>query len=230
MHLPETRPPDTGSDLRWSARVVAFWRLKTAGMTLGMTVFFIGYFWILHHPHSPPTIMPLTAFDRWIGFRAGALPFYLSLWVYVSLGPALLSNGRELLAYTWGASLLAVLGLAIFFLWPTAMPRPGLDWIAYPGFGFLKSVDATGNACPSLHVAFAVFTAGWLERMLRVIRAGGAIRAVNFLWCAAILHSTMATRQHVFLDVLAGGVLGAVVATVNLRSVPRAAANPVQVA
>ena len=87
----------------------------------------------------------------------------------------------------------------------------------HPAFGFLKSVDASGNACPSLHVAFAVFTAIWLNRLLRQMGAGKVVRAFNWLWCLGILYSTVAIRQHVVLDVLAGAGLGAVVAAVHLR-------------
>ncbi len=72
--------------------------------------------------------------------------------------------------------------------------------------------DASGNACPSLHVAFAVFTAVWFGHLLRQMKAGGLARSLNWLWCAGILYSTIATRQHVALDVLAGAVLGAVIA------------------
>jgi membrane-associated phospholipid phosphatase len=37
------------------------------------------------------------------------------------------------------------------------------------------------------------------------------------LLCLAILWSTMATRQHVFLDVLAGVLVGALFAILSLR-------------
>jgi membrane-associated phospholipid phosphatase len=47
--------------------------------------------------------------------------------------------------------------------------------------------------------------------------AGRGLRALNWLWCAGILYSTVATRQHVALDVLAGAALGAAVAVVHLR-------------
>jgi membrane-associated phospholipid phosphatase len=66
-------------------------------------------------------------------------------------------------------------------------------------------------------VAFAVFTAVWFERLLRQMGAGRLVRALNWLWCLGILYSTVAIRQHVWLDVLAGAVLGATVAVVHLR-------------
>ena len=64
---------------------------------------------------------------------------------------------------------------------------------------------------------FAVFSAFWFERLLRQMGAGRLVRAFNWLWCLGILYSTVATRQHVALDVLAGAGLGALVAAGHLR-------------
>ena len=198
-------------------RVLTWWPAKMLGTTLGMTGFFFVYFWVLDHPLSAVTLMPLTAVDRWIGFQPAALPLYLSLWFYVSLAPALLVDRHELLSYGLAALALSVTGLGLFLLWPTAVPPPDVDWSQHPAFGFLKAADAAGNACPSLHVAFAVFTAVWFTRLLRQMGAGRMVRALNWLWCLGILYSTMAIRQHVALDVLAGAALGAMVAAVHLR-------------
>jgi membrane-associated phospholipid phosphatase len=217
MDLPHKHPPDVGWLHQAGARVRTWWLAKMLGTTLGMTAFFVVYFQLLRHPLYPVTTVPLTAVDRLVGFRPEALPLYFSLWFYVSLAPALLIDRRELVSYGLAAVGLSVIGLGIFFFWPTAVPRPEVDWAQHPAFAFLKSVDASGNACPSLHVAFAVFTAVWFERLWRQMGAGRIVRALNWLWCLGILYSTIAIRQHVFLDVLAGAALGAIVAVVHLR-------------
>ena len=187
------------------------------GMTLGMTLFFTAYFWVLHHPLFSVTTMPLTSVDRLISFWPEALPLYLSLWFYVSLVPALLSERRELVSYALAATGISIIGLGIFLLWPTMVDWPDADWSQYPAFAFLQSVDASGNVCPSLHVAFAVFTAVWLDRLLRQIGAGRGVRGFNWLWCLGILYSTIAIRQHVILDVLAGVGLGMAATVVHRR-------------
>lgn len=210
-------PPRAGWFPPVGARLLKWWPAKMLGTTLGMAAFFAAYFWLLRHPHFPVTIMPLTAVDRLLGFFPEALPLYLSLWFYVSLAPALLIDRRELVSYGLAALTLSLLGLGIFFFWPTAVPRPDLDWAQHhPAFGLLKSVDASGNACPSLHVAFAVFTAIWFARLLRQMGASRLLRALNWLWCFGILYSTVAIRQHVALDVFAGAALGAIVAAAHL--------------
>jgi membrane-associated phospholipid phosphatase len=67
-------------------------------------------------------------------------------------------------------------------------------------------------------VAFAVFTALWLDRILREMRTGRGLLAFNWLWCVGIVYSTLATRQHVVLDVAAGALLGVVMALAHMRA------------
>jgi membrane-associated phospholipid phosphatase len=217
MESPRPHSPDIGWLRPVVARLLTWWPAKMIGTTAGMAAFFAAYFWLLHHPIRAVAIMPLTPVDRMIGFWPAALPLYLSLWFYVSLAPGLLIDRRELWSYGLAAVTLSVVGLGIFLVWPTAVPRPDIDWSQHPGFSALAGIDASGNACPSLHVAFAVFTAIWLARLLRQMGAGRLLRALNWLWCLGILYSTVAIRQHVALDVLAGAALGAMVAAGHLR-------------
>ncbi len=206
MLMPQSPSLETGWLRRSGRRIRVLWPLKMAGTMAGMSVFFFAYFWLLHHRAFPVTLMPLTAVDRAIAFRPEAFVVYASLWIYVSLAPALLTTKRELLSHAVAWSVLSAIGLGIFFFWPTAVPAAEVNWAPHSAFAFLKRIDASGNACPSLHVAFAVLTAVWFERLLREVGAGGIARSVNWLWCAAIVYSTIAIRQHVALDVLAGAL------------------------
>jgi len=215
MESPRIRPPEVDWIREAVARMRAWWWAKMFGTALGMAGFFLAYFWLLRHPQYPVTVMPLVPGDRLIGFQPALLPVYLSLWLYVSLAPALLRDGRELASYAMAAVALGAIGLGIFFFWPTAVPVADVEWSRHPGFAFLKAADAAGNACPSLHVAFAVFSACWIGRALGEVGAGRVPRALNWLWCAGILYSTVAVRQHVVLDVLAGAGLGAIIAAAH---------------
>ncbi len=184
------------------------WVGKMLGTTLGMSAFFVAYFWVLKHPVNPVTVMPFTPIDHWIGFQPLSLPLYLSLWFYVSFAPALLWDRRELISYGIAATLISFVGLGIFYWWPTAVPTPDIDWNQHPSISFLKNMDASGNACPSLHVAFAVFTAIWFHRILRQMHAVSGLHWLNWIWCLGILYSTVAIRQHVAWDVFGGILLG----------------------
>lgn len=80
----------------------------------------------------------------------------------------------------------------------------------------MKSVDVAGNACPSLHAAFCVFAAAVLHAQLGNLKAPAWLTAANVLWCLGILGSTVATRQHVALDAIAGAALGGAAAVAYL--------------
>lgn len=197
-----------------------FW-FKCFGTLAFTSIFFVAYIYLLRHPGGPVATIPVTVIDRLIGFEPLALPVYLSLWFYISLPPIFMARRREIVEYgAWMAGL-CLIALGIFYLWPNAVPPANIDWARYPGVAFLKGVDAAGNACPSLHVGTAVFSAMWLHRQLPLIGLQ-RLRLANAVWCVAIAYSTLATKQHVALDVLAGAALGGVVAWCSLRSNPRA--------
>lgn len=209
------------SSLPWqrqlAQRLVFMWPLKAFGTMLFMALFFWGYFAVLHNPLTPPVVMPQTWLDTWIAFSPAALPAYVSLWVYVSLPPALLGTMRALLGFGQWIGWLCLFCLAIFWLFPTSTPPAGIDWQAYPAFVPIKGIDAAGNAFPSLHVASAVFSALWLNRLFARMGAPAILPLVSALHCSVIIWSTIATRQHVVLDALGGAVVGAVFAALSFR-------------
>ncbi len=194
--------------------------LKAFGTTLFISLFFSAYFYLLKNPIHPSTVMPTIWLDHLVGFAPQTVFVYVSLWLYVSLPPALLSTKRELYAY--GASIAAtcIAALLIFCFWPTSVPASGIDWSKYPDVDFLKNMDASGNACPSLHVVTAVFSGIWLHRLLRGFGSPLWLLTLNWAWCMAIVYSTLATRQHVAVDVLAGLALGMSSAYLSLRYRP----------
>jgi membrane-associated phospholipid phosphatase len=191
--------------------------LKVFATTVAISVFMVIYFILLRHPLFPVTLIPLTFLDRSIGFAPWSLVPYVSLWFYISSVPMLLAARRETLLYLSSVVLLAAVGFGIFLFWPTAVPATDLDWTRYPSVAFLKAVDATGNACPSLHVAYAVLTALWLGRLLQGLGAPRWLHLASWAWCLAIAYSTLATKQHVAIDLMAGTLLGAVLAAVHLH-------------
>lgn len=212
--LRPTRPAWPGHLWR---RVCRYLPLKFIGISAFMWLFFQGYFYTLRHPVHPVLVMPLTALDRWIPFQPEALFVYVSLWFYIGVPPGLMWRLREMVVYGLWAAALCLVGLACFYFWPTAVPARTMDTTGLPGFALLQGVDAAGNACPSLHVATAMFSALWIVRMLRTVQAPPAMHVLNWAWFLAITWSTVAIRQHVVLDALAGAALGVVFAAVSLH-------------
>lgn len=199
--------------------------LKMLGTAGGIALFFNAYFWAMRHPLGAPIVMPEIWVDRLIGFQPLSFFLYAFLWVYISLGTALASNLRELLVFGAASLAMSVAGLVIYVVLPTRAPNPSIDWSLYPWLDFLKSVDVAGNAFPSLHAAFCVFTAVALHDQLKTLGGARWPRAANGLLCVGILYSTMATRQHVALDVMAGMLLGAAIAFPYLETMARVRAG-----
>lgn len=221
--LTPTRPPWT---VEIGERMRKHLFLKIVGTTAWIWVFFIGYFHTLRYPAQLVTVMPLTAVDHWVPFQPGWLIPYFSLWFYVGIAPGLQKNFRALFIYGLWAAALGAAGLALFFAFPTRIPSMPYDAGGFPGFALLQGIDAAGNACPSMHVAIAIFTAFWIEHVFKGAGVPMVLRLANAAWFLAIAYSTLATRQHVFLDALGGTLLGSVFAWASLRwrRTPRATA------
>jgi len=194
--------------------------LKTTVTPVFIALFFGAYLYLLKSPAYPTTVMPFTALDHFIGFEPRAIWLYVSLWVYVSLPPVLLGTRRELFDYAAAMAATCLMGLLIFYFWPTAVPAAQVDWALYPGMDFLKSMDVGGNAFPSLHVATAAFSALWFNFILSRFGAPRWVLGVNWAWCTGIVYSTVAIRQHVVVDVVAGLVMGILMAYLSLRRRP----------
>jgi PAP2 superfamily len=216
--------PTWAADMRFRLRLRWFW--KAVGITGFMWTFFTLYFYLLRHPAQAVFVMPLTALDRAIPFQPAAFVAYASLWFYVGLPAALLLSLRELFIYGLWIGSLCLTGLACFYFWPSAVPP--FDFAAHAaaqgdkhaGIALLQGVDAAGNACPSLHVATAMFSALWLHRLLRSTGARPLWWLLNATWLVLIVYSTLAIKQHVLWDVLAGTALALVFALPALRFNP----------
>ena len=90
------------------------------------------------------------------------------------------------------------------------------------------SKGLTGGVMPlsAVLTTDAVYAAFWLHRIFVQIGAPTLLRWLSVLQCAVILWSTMAIRQHVFIDVLAGAAVGVLFAWLSIRSERAAQARP----
>mgnify|MGYP003633746380 FL=1 len=222
MHLNEDKDvPKSEHQIPWYHKAWALiskhMYLKAFGTMSFISLFFAAYFYLLTYPAYPVTVMPITLLDELIPFQPITLPLYLSLWLYVSLPPALLATRRELYEYGLTMTLTSIVGFIVFYFWPTSVPLATVDWAQSPELSFLKGIDAAGNACPSFHVATAFFSGSWLHYLLRRFGAPSSIQVINWLWCIGIIYSTLAIRQHVVVDVIAGLALGGLMAYLSLQ-------------
>ncbi len=193
-------------------RLRLHWLLKITLISLVVAAFMVFYLWLQRHPQFPVTIMPRLPAGERVPFVPWAIVPYLSLWLYIGLAPGLMRSLAELPAYALSVVLLAAVACGFFIFTPTAVPPSPIDWSPWPVIDAIKTADAGRNACPSLHVGFSVLTSIWLTRLLHKIGTPGWLHVLNIAWCLMILWSTVATRQHVLLDIAGGVPLGAAAA------------------
>src|SRR6266853_1732709 len=132
-------------------RVRTLLALKMLANLSGIAAFFYAYFWIMRHPLSAATVIPVIWIDNLVPFSPQSFFLYASLWVYVALGSLFNKDGRELAAWAAACFSMIIVGLGVFMALPTKVPDFAVDWSLYPSLQLLKRVDATGSALPALH-------------------------------------------------------------------------------
>ncbi|MDB6124408.1 MAG: PA-phosphatase [Pedosphaera sp.] len=192
---------------RLFSRIIAHWERKLL-LTLALNLFFwVGYAWLGHHAVFPLRNVPATWLDTLIQFSPQPWGWiYLSQFLYTGTLPWLINSKPGLRRYVVGLLWMCSISFLAFLFFPTVGPR-----VEYHGQNFavalIQHYDGALNAFPSLHAAFLVYTfaLGW---RLFPGRIPPSFIGVCLLWAGLILYSTLATKQHYTLDLMAGCLLG----------------------
>jgi membrane-associated phospholipid phosphatase len=177
-------------------------------LTIALNLWFYVPYGLLqqHHFFQPTQILP-TFLDRLIPFSDEAVWVYLSIFLLMPIGPLLMSRRQQLLRYAMGILLIETVGYLVFIFWPTWCQRPNANE-AVNAYRILTMVDAPLNAFPSLHAAFALFSALCAVQVFREFPTHHLYRIAVGLWTVLILLGTLVTKQHTVVDVIAGSALG----------------------
>ncbi len=161
--------------------------------------------------------MPALKIDHLIPTNLDWVWIYHS-WLFLPLVVVLLIPHWPLLKrFAWAMFAVNAVSFLVFLCVPTEAPRPS-DLTDAPRLYLLTiQLDEPTNACPSLHASVTSLCTVFAFLLLSRLRRYWLCRTGIFLWAGGILWSTLATRQHVFLDIVAGTTLGIVVALVALR-------------
>ena len=167
------------------------------------------YFLTNHNPIKTPELLNLNSLDL-------AIPFWPeSFWVYLSMIPmyfvslSFMKDEQNLNRLFWG-NLFMWSGCALFFLiYPTTFPREAypLDrnstsTITYAAFFVWREyLENPTNCFPSLHVASSLFCG------LLYLKEGLKKFSIFFPWSVVVCLSTLTTKQHYLVDVIAGAAL-----------------------
>lgn len=164
------------------------------------------------HLRTPMVLTPSTI-DEKTPFLALTVWIYNSQFFFLAISIYLLREPQNLSRTLYAMALISLFSFCIFAIFPTTLPR---DYATGTGltakaFQSLYTIDSSSNCFPSLHVTLA-----WLAA-LGVWQERRSIGVVICLWAVLITISTMTTKQHYFIDVLAGLFLAAVCRMLLMR-------------
>lgn len=176
---------------------------RIISVAIGATLWMAFYTIPAHFPLYTATPWPQIFIDEKIPVITWTIFIYLSVFIQIAFGLALLKPGiigRAILA----AFLLLSVHAVFFVFMPSTLPREELliegafwQW----GYSLMWMFDKPVNCFPSLHVSVAVL-AGLAFR--RQNRKWGT---VFLIWATLISLSTMTTKQHFFLDIVVGSLI-----------------------
>jgi len=166
-----------------------------------------------NHLHlTAPHLLPMTWVDAGVPFIPGTVWIYNTDYFFFISVYALLSSDLDALnKYCLSFLALIVASGLIFMVWPTVYPRDlfplpaTLDAATAGSFALLRRLDTPANCCPSLHVSGVT-----LALLAFMDRRRPARSVLFFAWGALIVLSTLTTKQHYVIDVVAGAGLAAV--------------------
>jgi membrane-associated phospholipid phosphatase len=218
IRLPEeSRAP---ASVRWSLVAQALTRPYPVTPSMVVLVLLVPFYIFIGELMPGRTLhSPELALDRAMPLQPGWALVYGSLYAFLILLPVFVVRLPEQIRRTVLAYLTVwITAYVCFFIYPTQAPRPvevaGQGFAAW-GLRFLYAADPPYNCFPSLHVAHSFVSALACSRVHRGVGIGGVV-------CASLVGlSTLYTKQHYVLDVLAGILLASVAYAVFLRDCPR---------
>jgi len=163
--------------------------------------------------------VPALAFDRVIPLQPAWAMVYGSLYLFLIMLPVFVVRQDEQIRRTvWAYLAIWITAYVVFLAYPTMASRPAEvigKGFAVWGLRFLYDADPPYNCFPSLHVAHSFVSALTCYRVHRGVGISAGI-------CASLVGlSTLLTKQHYILDVLAGILLAWGAYAIFLRSYPR---------
>ncbi len=178
------------------------WKYPAGGLMF--ITAFVMYFLTNHHPIFLPRELPLLGIDRAIPFVPWTVLIYVSEYFFFVAVYLVCRDMENVNKYLYSFFATQAFSCAIFFFWPTVFPRelypvpdgtnPLIDGI----WMWLRENDAATNCFPSLHVS-TVYLSAFIFRDEQKEKFPFFIT-----WGTLIAFSTLPTKQHYFIDIVAG--------------------------
>jgi membrane-associated phospholipid phosphatase len=217
----EASEPSEAIDFRWRMVARSLARPYRIPGSLVLLIALVPLYIFIPEMFPPRTRhLPELALDRALPLVPAWSLVYGALYFFLILLPIFVVRQDDLLRRTVHAYLLIwITAYAFFFvLYPTEAPRPpqivGEGFAAW-GLRALYSSDPPYNCFPSLHVAHSFVSALATHRVNRGV---GILATI----CASLVAlSTLFTKQHYVVDVIAGVVLALVAFLAFVAPYPR---------
>lgn len=158
-----------------------------------------------NHLHfSDPRLLPMSWVDNAVPFLPNTMWIYISEYIYFIVIYLLCKDMVNLNKYFYSFLSLQIVSAFLFWIWPTTYPRDSFplpaDLNAFTTFAFtqLRQADTPASCCPSLHVS-SVYLSSFVfldEQRPKFV--------FFFFWGTLIAASTLTTKQHYLIDVVAG--------------------------
>jgi membrane-associated phospholipid phosphatase len=168
----------------------------------------LGYFipdnFIVFPTHS----VVLTRLDQWVELQPAWVWFYISYYPLLIAGYFMTTGHASQRVYFGAMSLASLVGFIVFFFFPTMVSRDLYPWtgandVSAQMLTYIRGADVPVNCLPSMHVCMSFIAAACISMV-----SGRVGRVLLWAWFLAICYSTMATKQHYFVDLVAGFALG----------------------
>jgi membrane-associated phospholipid phosphatase len=150
----------------------------------------------------PTTNVPLTTVDTWIPLSAPWTWIYISYYPFIYFAYFAARSSGNAKRYLFMMAALAFVSMLIFIFFPTEIirepyPLVGDDFSTF-ALATIRNLDNSVNCLPSMHIAMSCMAAYTYASESKTLGIFG------FVWALLIAYSTMATKQHYFLDVIGG--------------------------
>lgn len=152
----------------------------------------------------PPQLLPTTWLDSATPFLPNTVWIYISEYLFFAVVFFNSRDIRNLNKYFYSFVSLLIISITFFWIWPTTYPRDmfplldDLNPLTHFAFSTLRAFDTPASCCPSIHVG-AVFLSSFI-----FLDDQRHKFPIFFIWATMIAVSTLTTKQHYAVDVIAG--------------------------
>ncbi len=151
-----------------------------------------------------PILLPMSWIDHAVPFWPNTVWIYISEYIFFFAVYVTARDMENCNKYLYSFMALQIVSVSIFWIWPTTYPRDqfplpeDMNALTYYVFSSLRAADTPANCCPSLHVSSVYLSSFlFLDEQKRKF-------PFFFFWGSLIATSTLTTKQHYLVDIIAG--------------------------